>query len=82
MNKLTAIITAAVAAVVAMVPSAYAAVAGAAAGAGPVVINTAGITGAIDTASIIQGIGAIAALVFGPRVARWGFKQIMAFLKG
>lgn len=36
----------------------------------------------VDTTTILAGIASIAALKFGPTVARWGFGQVMKFIKG
>jgi hypothetical protein len=38
------------------------------------------ITSAVDATSIVAGIGAIAAVIFLPRVAKWGFRTVMSML--
>jgi len=39
------------------------------------------ITGSVSSTAIVAGIGTIAGVMFLPRVARWGFRQIMALIK-
>lgn len=39
------------------------------------------ITGAVSATDIVAGISVIAGVMFLPRVARWGFRQIMALIK-
>ena len=40
------------------------------------------ITANVDITTVVAGITAMAGLMFGPKVARWGYKQVMSFLRG
>jgi len=44
-------------------------------------VDYSSITDAVSATGIVAGIGVIAGVMFLPRVARWGFRQIMALIK-
>jgi hypothetical protein len=46
----------------------------------PAATDYTAITGSVDATSIVAGIGAIAAVIFLPRVAKWGFRTVMSML--
>jgi|GEM_PF-4353652 len=39
------------------------------------------IASAVDATTIVAGITAIAAVMMLPRVAKWGYRQVMSFLR-
>ena len=38
------------------------------------------LTGAVDAASIVTALGTIAGVMMLPRVAKWGYRQVMSML--
>lgn len=38
------------------------------------------ITGAVDAASIVTALGVIAGVMMLPRVAKWGYRQVMSMI--
>lgn len=54
------------------------AVAPAAMAAGP---DYSTIAASVDATTIVAGITAIAGVMMLPKVARWGYRQVMSFLK-
>lgn len=38
------------------------------------------ITGAVDAATIVTALGTIAGVMMLPRVAKWGYRQVMSML--
>lgn len=71
--KTKSIVLAATAALAAVVtPAAMAA------GTGP---DYSAIASSVDASTIVTGITAIAGVMMLPRVAKWGYRQVMSFLR-
>lgn len=68
----TIVLSAAAALSAAVAPAAMAS------GTGP---DYSAIASSVDATTIVTGITAIAAVMMLPRVAKWGYRQVMSFLR-